>query len=93
MTQAKILILDEATSAVDLETDNAIQSIIRSLKNVTVITIAHRLNTVVDYDRILVMDAGKIAELDTPQALLENKNSIFYSLASEAGLTGSSSPQ
>ncbi|KAJ8094347.1 hypothetical protein PM082_010781 [Marasmius tenuissimus] len=92
-TAAKILILDEATSAVDLETDNAIQSIIRSLKNVTVITIAHRLNTVVDYDRILVMDAGKIAELDTPQALLENKNSIFYSLASEAGLTGSSSPQ
>ncbi|KAL0574610.1 hypothetical protein V5O48_007360 [Marasmius crinis-equi] len=91
--KAKILILDEATSAVDLETDNAIQSIIRSLTNVTVITIAHRLNTVVDYDRILVMDAGRIAELDTPQALLENKNSIFYSLASEAGLTGSSSPQ
>ncbi|KAF9269001.1 multidrug resistance-associated ABC transporter [Marasmius fiardii PR-910] len=84
--KTKILILDEATSAVDVETDNAIQSIIRSLSDVTVITIAHRLNTVVDYDRILVMDAGKIAELDTPQALLAKKDSIFYSLASEAGL-------
>ncbi|KAG7093889.1 hypothetical protein E1B28_007528 [Marasmius oreades] len=85
--KAKILILDEATSAVDLETDHAIQSIIRSLTDVTVITIAHRLNTVMDYDRILVMDSGTVAELDTPQALLANKDSVFYSLASETGLT------
>ncbi|KAI3619753.1 metal resistance protein ycf1 [Moniliophthora roreri] len=88
LKKSKILILDEATSAVDLETDNAIQTIIRTLTDVTVLTIAHRLNTVLDYDRILVMDAGKIAELDSPQALLEKKDSIFYSLASEAGLTG-----
>ncbi|EEB99185.1 hypothetical protein MPER_01185, partial [Moniliophthora perniciosa FA553] len=71
LKKSKILILDEATSAVDLETDNAIQTIIRTLTDVTVLTIAHRLNTVLDYDRILVMDAGKITGVGIlPQALM-----------------------
>jgi len=87
--KSKILVLDEATSAVDLETDAAIQGIIRgpAFAQVTILTIAHRLNTIIDSDRVLVMDGGKVAELDTPQRLLANKASIFYSLACEAGLT------
>jgi len=52
------------------------------------LTIAHRLNTIVESDRVLVLDAGKIVELDSPVTLLGNKNSVFYSLAEEAGLVG-----
>ncbi|KAJ6588712.1 multidrug resistance-associated ABC transporter [Mycena capillaripes] len=89
LRKSKILVLDEATSAVDLDTDKAIQEIIQGpvFADVTIITIAHRLNTIIGGSRILVMDQGKVAELDTPQNLLANKSSIFYSLATEAGLT------
>ncbi|KAG8700418.1 hypothetical protein FRC09_005964, partial [Ceratobasidium sp. 395] len=85
----KILILDEATSAVDLETDKAIQEIIRGpqFKGITTLTIAHRLNTVIDSDRILVLENGSVAELDTPEVLLQNKNSLFHALAEEAGVS------
>jgi ABC-type multidrug transport system fused ATPase/permease subunit len=89
-----ILILDEglllinlATAAIDVETDFAIQKTIRTeMKNCTILTIAHRINTVMDSDRILVIDAGKVAEFDCPEILLKKKNSIFYSLANEAGM-------
>jgi ATP-binding cassette subfamily C (CFTR/MRP) protein 3 len=78
------LVLDEATSACDLETDRIIQNTIKDkFKECTLLTIAHRLNTVIDYDRILVLDFGKIIENDSPQNLLSNKNSLFYSLAKE----------
>ncbi|KAJ7245130.1 multidrug resistance-associated ABC transporter [Mycena haematopus] len=89
LRKSKILVLDEATSAVDLDTDKAIQDIIQgpAFTNTTIITIAHRLNTIIGGSRILVMDQGKVAEFDTPQNLLANKSSIFYSLATEAGLT------
>uniref|UniRef100_A0A8H8CHK1 Metal resistance protein YCF1 n=1 Tax=Psilocybe cubensis TaxID=181762 RepID=A0A8H8CHK1_PSICU len=88
LRKSKILVLDEATSAVDLDTDKAIQEIIRgpAFANVTMLTIAHRLNTIMESDRVLVMDAGKVSELDTPNNLLGNSSSIFYSLAKEAGL-------
>ncbi|KAJ2067239.1 ATP-binding cassette glutathione S-conjugate transporter ycf1 [Coemansia sp. S155-1] len=67
----KILVLDEATANVDTETDRIMQSVIRrEFKDCTVLTIAHRLNTIMDSDRILVMDEGKVAELDTPANLL-----------------------
>ncbi|KAF9457511.1 multidrug resistance-associated ABC transporter [Collybia nuda] len=90
LRKSKILVLDEATSAVDLDTDRAIQDIIRgpAFADVTIFTIAHRLNTIIESDRVLVMDSGKMAELDTPEQLLANKESIFYSLVHEAGLTG-----
>ncbi|KAG8738876.1 hypothetical protein FRC12_016520 [Ceratobasidium sp. 428] len=89
LRNTKILILDEATSAVDLETDKAIQEIIRGpqFKGITTLTIAHRLNTVIDSDRILVLENGSVAELDTPEVLLQNKNSLFHALAEEAGVS------
>ena len=87
LRKTKILILDEATAAVDLETDDLIQATIRKeFKESTVLTIAHRLNTIMDYDRIMVLDKGTIAEFDSPGALLENRKSIFHSMAKDAGL-------
>merc|ERR1719242_1906884 len=87
LRKTKILILDEATAAVDLETDDLIQATIRKeFKECTVLTIAHRLNTIMDYDRIMVLDKGIIAEFDSPNDLLENTNSIFHSMAKDAGL-------
>jgi len=88
LRMTKVLVLDEATSAVDLDTDKAIQEIIRGpdFADVTLLTIAHRLNTIIDYDRILVLDAGKVVEFDSPKVLLDKKDSKFYGLALEAGL-------
>ncbi|XP_072168419.1 multidrug resistance-associated protein 1-like [Diadema setosum] len=86
LRKSKILVLDEATAAVDLETDDLIQATIRTeFSECTVITIAHRLNTIMDSTRILVMDAGQIAEFDTPSELLA-KGGIFYAMAKDAGL-------
>ncbi|THH32362.1 hypothetical protein EUX98_g1802 [Antrodiella citrinella] len=81
-------VLDEATSAVDLETDHAIQAIIRGpqFKDVTMFTIAHRLNTILESDRVLVLGAGQILEFDSPKNLLAASSSSFYSLVNEAGL-------
>ncbi|KAF9582928.1 hypothetical protein BGW38_010571 [Lunasporangiospora selenospora] len=77
----KVLCLDEATAAIDIETDNAIQRALRkSFTGCTVLTIAHRINTILDSDRILVLEHGEVAEFDKPAVLLANKNSIFYSL-------------
>lgn len=87
LRKTKILILDEATAAVDLETDDLIQKTIRKeFSECTVITIAHRLNTIIDSSRVLVLDKGQIAEFETPSALLENKQSIFFGMCKDAGL-------
>eukprot|EP00904_Undaria_pinnatifida_P009922 jgi/Undpi1/605/HiC_scaffold_10.g04069.m1 len=81
LRKTRVLLLDEATSSVDYETDNVIQSTLRSaFRDCTVLTIAHRLNTIMDSDRILVMDDGKVAELDSPAALLEDPESQFSRL-------------
>lgn len=86
LRENKIILMDEATSNVDLETDNLIQSTIREkFANCTVVTIAHRLSTVIDYDRILVMDAGKCMEFDTPYGLLMKENGIFHGMVKETG--------
>lgn len=83
----KILILDEATASIDPNTDNLIQTTIRTqFKDCTVLTIAHRLNTIMDSNRIMVLDKGKIIEFDSPDNLLKKKDSIFYSMAESAGL-------
>jgi ABC-type multidrug transport system fused ATPase/permease subunit len=87
LRHTKILILDEATAACDINTDLLIQSTIKEkFSDSTILTIAHRLNTVLDYDRIIVLSFGKIAETGSPQQLLSNSDSIFYSLAKEAAL-------
>nr|QUF59451.1 ATP-binding cassette transporter Abcc1-6-2 [Brachionus angularis] len=87
LRKTKILILDEATSSIDHNTDDLIQQTIRAeFKDCTVLTIAHRLNTILDSNRIMVLDKGKIVEFDSPTTLLSNKNTLFYSMASSAGL-------
>ncbi|NXR26113.1 MRP3 protein, partial [Cinclus mexicanus] len=86
LRKTRILILDEATAAIDLETDDLIQRTIRTeFVDCTVLTIAHRLNTIMDYTRVLVLDNGTIAEFDTPANLIAAKG-IFYSMAKDAGL-------
>ena len=87
LRKTKILVLDEATAAVDPQTDDLIQQTIRrEFADCTVLTIAHRVNTIIDSTRIMVLDQGVIKEFSTPEELLANKNSIFYSLAKAAGL-------
>ena len=87
LRKTKVLILDEATAAVDLETDDLIQKTIRSeFADCTVLTIAHRINTIMDYDKIMVLDKGRLIEYDTPEALMNNSSSVFYSLAKDAGI-------
>ncbi|EEQ34194.1 ATP-binding cassette glutathione S-conjugate transporter ycf1 [Microsporum canis] len=95
LTPSNILVLDEATAAVDVETDALLQQMLRSsiFEHRTIITIAHRINTILDSDRIVVLDRGTVAEFDTPAELIR-RGGQFYTLVKEAGLleTGSSSP-
>ena len=84
LTKANILVLDEATAAIDHQTDQLIQSAIKqNFSSKTVLTIAHRLNTVMKSDKILVMDAGVPVEFDAPEVLLGIEGGHFYSLANQ----------
>ena len=86
----KVLVLDEATAAVDLETDDLVQATIRrEFVDCTVLTIAHRLNTIMDSNRVVVLDAGRVKEFDSPENLMAKKDSIFYGMAKNAGLANS----
>ncbi|KAF9449128.1 multidrug resistance-associated ABC transporter [Macrolepiota fuliginosa MF-IS2] len=84
--ESKLLILDEATSAIDYKTDTIIQQSLRHElgKDVTIITVAHRLQTIMDADRILVLDAGNIVEYDSPAALLAKTAGTFKSMVDES---------
>uniref|UniRef100_A0A3Q2NT43 Canalicular multispecific organic anion transporter 1 n=1 Tax=Fundulus heteroclitus TaxID=8078 RepID=A0A3Q2NT43_FUNHE len=87
LRKSRILILDEATAAVDLETDNLIQKTIRKeFSHCTVLTIAHRLHSIMDNSRVMVLDAGQIVEFDSPDNLMERRGH-FYSMAKDAGIT------
>ena len=90
LRQTKILVLDEATANVDLKTDDFIQKTIRKeFKDCTIITIAHRLNTIIDYDKILVLSGGKVVQFDSPETLMKDKETLFYSMLQNSGLVSS----
>ncbi|XP_077679517.1 ATP-binding cassette sub-family C member 2 isoform X2 [Eretmochelys imbricata] len=86
LRKSKILVLDEATAAVDLETDHLIQTTIQSeFANCTVLTIAHRLHTIMDSNRVMVLQAGRIVEYDSPERLLQQQG-LFSAMARDAGI-------
>ncbi|KAG0273442.1 hypothetical protein BGZ95_010750 [Linnemannia exigua] len=86
LRKTKILVLDEATAAVDVETDELIQRTIREeFKDRTILTIAHRIKTVMDSDKILVLEKGRVQEFEAPAMLLQRPDSLFFSLAQQAG--------
>lgn len=86
LRRSKILVLDEATAAVDVGTDALIQRTIREeFKSCTMLIIAHRLNTIIDCDRVLVLDAGQAVEMDSPKQLLLNDNSAFSKMVRSTG--------
>jgi ATP-binding cassette subfamily C (CFTR/MRP) protein 1 len=73
--------MDEATANIDYQTEENIQkSLSEYFKNSTIITIAHRIKTIMDYDRIMVLDKGNLMEFDSPDNLLKDENSLFYKL-------------
>ena len=87
LRKTKIVVMDEATANIDIKTEEKIQNALHSkLNNSTIITIAHRIKTIINYDKILVLDSGNVAEFDSPQTLLKNENSIFYQLYSKSVL-------
>lgn len=85
---AKILILDEATSSVDHETDSKIQKqIVKNFSHCTIITIAHRLKTILNYDKVLVLDKGELKDFDSPWKLFNTEGSIFNELCIKSHIT------
>ncbi|KAJ2514779.1 hypothetical protein H4217_005564, partial [Coemansia sp. RSA 1939] len=85
--RSKLIIMDEATASVDFDTDSRIQNTIRGpeFANSTLLCIAHRLRTIIDYDKVLVLDNGRVAEFDTPYNLLQKEGGIFRSMCKESG--------
>lgn len=87
LKENRILILDEATANVDHETDEIIQQTIRKeFTHYTVLTVAHRLNTVIEMDKIMVLDEGRLVEFDVPHILLQNENGYFSAMVKQTGL-------
>ncbi|XP_044944139.1 multidrug resistance-associated protein 1-like isoform X3 [Mustela putorius furo] len=87
LRKTKILILDEATASIDFETDTLVQTTIRKeFSDCTILTIAHRLHSIIDSDRVLVLDSGRITEFETPQNLICQKG-LFFEMLTEAGIT------
>ncbi|KAJ7850608.1 hypothetical protein B0H14DRAFT_2581828 [Mycena olivaceomarginata] len=89
LRRSSIVVMDEATSSVDFETDSKIQAAIRAeFTDSLLITVAHRLRTIIDYDRLLVLDKGKVAEFDTPSRLIQKEDGIFRNMCLKSGSFG-----
>ena len=80
LVRPKILLLDEATSSLDRRTDEAVQAAVRALDGVTILSIAHRLETLMDYDMVVVLDQGKVAEVGAPEELAAEPDGVFAAL-------------
>ncbi|KAJ3254674.1 Multidrug resistance-associated protein 1 [Boothiomyces macroporosus] len=90
LKEPRLMVMDEATSSVDEESNTLIQkAIFDNFENTTVISIAHRINTIAEFDRVLVLDAGELAEFDSPHNLLSNPHSIFTEMVEASGKANS----
>lgn len=81
----KVLMMDEATASIDYTTDAKIQETLRELRDNTIITIAHRLQTIIDYDKVLVLDHGQVVEFDHPWTLVNKNGGLFRSMCENSG--------
>ena len=81
----RVLLMDEATASIDYATDGKIQETLREVKESTIITIAHRLQTIIDYDKVLVLDKGEVVEYDAPWELISRENGIFRGMCEMSG--------
>lgn len=81
----RVLIMDEATASIDYTTDGKIQDTLREVKGSTIVTIAHRLQTIIDYDKVLVLDKGRLAEFDSPWELISKEGGIFRTMCEMSG--------
>ena len=85
LRKSKVILMDEATASIDLETDMKIQKTIREeFSDSTVITIAHRIHTIIDSDRVMVLEMGELKEFDRPSVLLQNSESMFSQLVEKS---------
>ena len=85
LRKTKIIVMDEATANIDMTTEEKIQKALEyALENSTVITVAHRIKTIIHYDKILVLNNGEIVEYDSPTNLIKNEKSLFYQLYSKS---------
>ncbi|KAI8052914.1 hypothetical protein BDF22DRAFT_743591 [Syncephalis plumigaleata] len=86
LRNSRLIIMDEATASIDFDTDAKIQETIREeFKNSTLLCVAHRLRTIIDYDRVMVLDAGHLVEFDAPGVLIKQPNSMFRNLCEQSG--------
>ncbi|CRG87680.1 hypothetical protein PISL3812_04700 [Talaromyces islandicus] len=83
----RVLMMDEATASIDYATDAKIQETLRELEDSTIITIAHRLQTIIDYDKVLVLDHGRVVEFDHPWTLINKENGSFRGMCENSGNT------
>ncbi|KAL3460120.1 P-loop containing nucleoside triphosphate hydrolase protein [Aspergillus heterothallicus] len=89
VARPKILIMDEATASIDMESDIRIQRVLREeIKGCTLLVIAHRLSTIADFDRIIVLDQGRVAEMDSPKTLMAIEDGVFRGMVEGSGERG-----
>lgn len=81
----RVLLMDEATASIDYATDGKVQDTLREVKESTILTIAHRLQTIIDYDKVLVLDKGRVVEYDSPWELISREGGIFRGMCEMSG--------